>query len=376
MKTIIYKSLILFVVMLTMVGCKSDDMEYHDPGVNPVEALYAPINNQILKLSSEPTASLLFQWSPGYAQDGQAVIYEVVFYKASDKENPVYRIPAVEPGRPYLTISHIDINKACAMAGIPTGETGSVFWSVVSWRGVSSAACTQKNELIVTRLEGFEVIPENVYITGTGSEAGTELSNAIIMQKIEAGKFEIYTELDSDGEFFFVDRLTVDAERYYIDSDGNFTDANNNETSTIDTKGVYRITLDFTNKGLTVTKITKMGLWFCPSNAVTIDMAYVGLGVWSGTGDVEFKQEGWGRDQRYKFQLETDKGTMQIGTLNGTDSDPNADSPASYYYVKLLDRVDQWDDKWKFAAEMDMANVTIALHMQGGAPYTHTVKKN
>jgi len=377
MKTIIYKALILFSAVLVMVGCKSDDMEYHDPNVTPVDNLYAPVDNQNLQLSSQQGASFRFQWSQSHAQDGQLVAYEVVFYKESDLENPVYRLASDNNGKElYANIPHVDINRASSAAGIATGETGTIYWSVVSWRGISSAVCPQKNKLVVTRLEGFEVIPDNVYITGEATENGADLSKAILMQNVGDGKFEIYTELDNQGTYTFVDRTSGEPEIYYIDAAGKLADADNGEATTVDAKGIYRITLDFSNKGTTMTRITKMGVWFCPDNKVIIDMNYVGLGVWAGTGNVEFKQESWGRDERYKFQLETDKGTRQIGTLNGTDSRPSSNSPASYYYVKLLDNVTQWDDKWKFAGEMDNSNVTVTLYMQGGANYTHTVQKN
>ncbi|ANH79772.1 hypothetical protein A8C56_01215 [Niabella ginsenosidivorans] len=377
MKTIIARILVVFTFLALVAGCKKNDMEYKDPKVSPVDELYAPLENQQVTLSTQPDARLLFQWAPSHAQDGQLVAYEVVFYKESDTTNPVYRITSDNTGKElYANISHLDINRACAAAGIPTGETGTVYWSVASWRGLSSAVCPQKNKLTVKRLEGFEVIPDNVYLTGEASETGDDLSKAILMQKTGEGKFEIYTQLKSQGGYKFVDRTTGTPEVYYINPSGKLADADNNETSSVTETAVYRITIDFTNKGTTMTKITKMGVFFCPENKVILDLDYQGLGVWSGTGIINFKQESWGRDERYKFQMETSAGTKQLGTVNSTDSRPDAGSPASYYYVRLLDQNSQWDDKWKFATEVDGANSTITLTMKGGAPYTHTVKVN
>ncbi|MCH5598938.1 SusE domain-containing protein [Niabella ginsengisoli] len=352
-------------------------MEYKDPKVTAVDALYAPLENQKLTLSTQTGANILFQWSPSHAQDGQLVSYEVVFYKESDMNTPIYRIVSDNTGKElYAHITHLDINKACSAAGIPTGETGTIYWSVASWRGISSAVCPQKNKLTVTRLEGFEVIPDNVYITGEATETGSDVAKAIVMQEPSEGKFEVYTKLKNSGSFSFVDRISGTPERYYINAEGKLADADGEETSSVDDEAVYRITLDFTNKGVTTTKITKMGVFFSPENKIIIDLPYVGLGVWSGTGVVTFRQESWGRDERYKLQMETSSGTAQFGALNPTDSRPAADAPASYYYLKLLDRTTQWDDKWKFGAEMDGANVTVSVKLQGGAPYTHTIKKN
>lgn len=377
MKTIITRFFIAFSFLVSAFGCKKSDMEYRDPKVSPVDELYAPVENQQVTLSTEPNSSLLFQWAPSHAQDGQLVSYEVVFYKESDTIQPVYRITSDNTGKElYANISHIDINRACAAAGIPTGEIGTVYWSVVSWRGLSSAVCLQKNKLSVKRLEGFEVIPDNVYLTGVGSETGDDISKAILMQKVGDGKFEVYTKLKAGAGYRFVDRISGTPSYYYINSDNKLADAANNETSSVSNEGIYRITVDFTNKGTSITKITKVGVFFCPSNSVILNLDYQGLGIWSGTGIITFKQESWGGDERYKFQMETSSGTVQLGALNSTDSRPTSASPASYYYVKSLAQTSQWDDKWKFASEVDKSNTTVTLILQGGSTYTHIVKVN
>ncbi|KAA6300464.1 MAG: hypothetical protein EZS26_003392 [Candidatus Ordinivivax streblomastigis] len=65
---------------------------------------------------------------------------------------------------------------------------------------------------------------------------------------------------------------------------------------------------------------------------------------------------------------------IEWGTLNGTDSAPNSSSPDSYYYVKIMP-LSQWDNKWKFAGEMDKALVDVSFFLQADNPYTHEVKK-
>lgn len=377
MKTIMTKFFIALSFLICMAGCKKSDMEYKDPKVSPVDQLYAPLDNQRVELSTQPDAHILFQWSASHAQDGQLVSYEVDFFKDADTTQPVYRIVSDNSGEElYANISHIDINKACAAAGIPTGETGTIYWSVSSWRGLSSAVCTERNKLVVKRLEGFEVIPDNVYLTGAASETGDDLSKAILMQKTSDGKFEIYTKLKANEGYKFVDRVSGTPASYYINAAGKLAEANNEETSKVTDEGIYRITLDFTNKGTTITGIKKIGLFFCPSNAVILDLDYVGLGVWSASTVIHLLPQSWGLDERYKFQMETTSGTAQLGTKIDTDSPPSASSPASYYYVTLLDQTSQWDHKWKFDHALDGQNATITLSLQGGAPYTHTVKKN
>lgn len=377
MKTITANIFIALSFLVCMAGCKKSDMEYNDPTVSPVDQLYAPMDNQQVELSTQPDAHMLFQWSSSHAQDGQLVSYEVDFFKSADSTEPVYRIVSDNTGAElYANISHLDINRACSAAGIPTGETGTIYWAVSSWRGLSSAVSSQRNKLVVKRLEGFEVMPDNVYITGAASETGDDLSKAMPMQKVSDGKFEIYTKLKAQEEYKFVDRLTENPTSYYIDAAGKLAEADNEQSSKVTEDGIYRITVDFTNKGTSITGIKKIGVFFCPSNAVILDLDYVGLGVWSGSGVIHLKQESWGVDERYKFQLETTAGTEQFGTKIDSDSPPDASSPASYYYVTLLDQTSQWDHKWKFDHALDGQNATVTLSLQGGAPYTHSVKKN
>ncbi len=377
MKAKLTNSFIVLFLILFVTGCSKNDMEYKDPAVSAVDALYAPAQNQQIALRSDQGATALFQWASGHSQDGQLVSYEVVFYNEADLEKPVYRIVSEKGGKElYASISHLDINRAAAAAGIPTGETGTVYWSVASWRGLSSAVSAQKNKLTVKRLEGFEVIPDAVFITGEATETGSDISQALSLTKTDDGKFEIYTQLKNEGGYRFVDRTTGEAVSYYIDANAKLSESDGEQQSTVDETAVYRITLDFTNKGVSTMKITSMGVFFSPENKVILDLPYQGAGVWSGTGVINFRQESWGKDERYKFQLQTSLGTKQLGTVNGTDSQPTAASPASYYYVKLLDQTTQWDDKWKFSSAVDGANTTVTVTMNASGPYTHLVKVN
>jgi hypothetical protein len=123
-----------------------------------------------------------------------------------------------------------------------------------------------------------------------------------------------------------------------------------------------------------------MGVYFSPSGAVVLDLPYQGKGIWSATGIINFKQESWGRDQRYKFQMETVKSgkteILQLGTQNGTDNPPNSSTAPSYYFVRILPNLSQWDDKWKFMDAVDGHPTKISMMLQGDKDYTHAVVPN
>lgn len=384
MKTIISKILILMSILFAVAGCKSDDMEYTNPDVTAVEDLYAPTNDQLVTLKTEKNASLLFQWAPSYAEDAQLVSYEVIFYEKADSSKPIYRIASDNAGKEnYAGISHIDLNRVCAAAGIPTGETGAIYWSVTSWRGIKSATCAKRNSLVVTRLDGFEIVPEVVYIVGSATETGDNVANALMMKKVEEGEFEIYTELDNAGEFYFVDRKTDNPEKSYIDASGSLEEAYENETSTVNSKAVYRIKINYLTRGTEITKIKKMELWHCWEQGVLLSSAYNGAGNWLGSTN-DFKKINNNGDNRYKIRMtvEDKDGAQSIWwwgpTNSGEDGDPTGN--AAYFYMALYyTPINQWDPKWKMFGDNQPQPwgkaVTFKVSLATDKPnYTHSVE--
>ncbi|MNN59565.1 hypothetical protein D3C81_1746890 [compost metagenome] len=68
--------------------------------------------------------------------------------------------------------------------------------------------------------------------------------------------------------------------------------------------------------------------------------------------------------------------TVQLGTQTGTDSPPNSSSAPSYYFVRILPNLSQWDDKWKFVDAVDGRPTKISMILQGDKDYTHAVVPN
>jgi len=381
MKNIISKIFISLLILFTVAGCKSDDLDYPNPDITPVEDLYAPVEGQLLTLKADNNAYVLFQWAPSHAQDAQLVSYEVVFFETADSSTPIYRMTSDNVGKEnYARVNHIDINRICAIAGIPVGETGNIYWSVTSWRGIKSATCSKKSSLVVTRLDGFEVVPENVYIVGSATEVGDNITNALTMKKVEEGEFEIYTELDNAGEFYFIDRKTDNPEKSYINTSGNLTEVKNGETSTVSSKSIYRIKINFLTRGTEITKIKGMELWHCWEQQVLFSCTYNGLGIWTGTQS-NLRANNNNTDSRYKIRMaveDKDGNTSNWwwGPVNsGEDADPSG-NPAYYYMATYYSPINQWDPKWKFnPSPLPWGKtVTMKISLVGDSPYTHSIE--
>ena len=382
MKNIFLKSFYLSVATLLLFGCKKEDMNYKDVNVTPVKTLYSPVDNRSVKLLSSASASLYFEWEAVSTEDGGAASYEVVFDKADgDFSNPVYKVVSDNNGFSNgATIPHKILNKIATLAGVQPGETIELKWTVIASRGINTIKSDQSYALSITALNGFADIPDEVFVTGEASETGTDLSKAMTFKLNAPGEFEIYTKLEGGKKYYFTDRNSGTPRIFYTDNGSNLKEAGEEGSVTAPKTAVYRINLDFNTATISYTEITSVGIFFSPENKVLFDLPYEGNGIWKGTGVINFKQESWGRDERYKFEMKTvangANATVQLGTVNGTDSPPNASSPASYYYLRVLPNNSQWDDKWKFATEVDGASTTITLTLKGDVQYTHTVKVN
>lgn len=380
MKRIFNNALMLLAALAATASC-TEDMEYKDVNVSPVHQFYEPEDGKRTELVASATASLFFEWESAKAEDSGAPLYEVVFDKeGGDFSNPIYKVLSDENGmRNYATISHKTLNKIGAAAGLNGGETGTVVWSVVASRGLNSVRASVSRKLSITRLLGFAEIPSQLYLTGEATEGGNDITKAVACSSPEQGSFEIFTRLEGGKSYKLVDKAGADAKVFHLD--GTRILEGDGETL-VEKSGIYRIRMDFSVASASTTEISKLGLFFCPSNAVIWDMPYVGGGVFQAEGKIEFKQEGWGRDQRYKFLMEYADGTKQFwGTKNGTDSNPGAAGMDDPYFYIMETGDNQWDDKWKFNDEFDGAAdghnpgaITRVSVIFAGANYTHHVE--
>ena len=378
MKNIITKIASLALLM-AWASC-TEDMTCKDANVSPVNQLYEPADGKSVELKASATASLFFEWESAKAEDSGAPLYEVVFDKeGGDFSKPIYKVLSDNSGAyNYATISHKTLNSIGAAAGLGGGETGSIIWSVVASRGLNSALAKESKKLTITRLLGFAEIPSQLFLTGEATEGGSDISKAVICAAPESACFEIFTKLEGGKSYKLVDRAGSGANTFYID--GTKILEGEGET-VVEHTGVYRIYMDFSIASVTIKEVTKIGLWFCPSNATIFDLPYTKDGIFSGEGKVEFKQEGWGRDQRYKFLMTYADGSTQYwGTKNGTDSNPGGATPEDPYFYIAETGNNQWDDKWKLNNEFDGASdgynpgaITRFDVIFNVANYTHSV---
>lgn len=376
MKISYFKTALFALMTVAFVACQKENT-LNNLNVAAVKTLYEPVNNKSVVLQSSATASVYFEWEPALAEDGTYTLYQVAFDKeGGDFSNPVYKVTADNNGsNNHATITHKQLNKIAALVGIPSATTGKLIWTVISSKGVNPKVGATVYNLEVTRLAGFAEMPTSVYLTGEATEAGTDVANALEMKSVSDGVYEIYSQLTAGKNYYFADANVGSPRKFYTNESGVLLEGG--ETS-VSVTGVYRIVLDFSIGASTMTRITKCEFFFCPLNEFQFELPYEGNGVWTAKSKpITFKQESWGRDERYKFRMTTADNTGAEsyewwGAPASVDSRPTGLD--SYYYLVVADN-SQWNNKFKFAGEMDNSLVDMSVIMSATGPYTHSVKK-
>lgn len=376
MKISYFKTALFALMTVAFVACQKENT-LNNLNVAAVKTLYEPVNNKSIVLQASATASVYFEWEPALSEDGTLTLYQIAFDTLGGKfTNPAYVLSADNNGaNTHATLTHKQVNKIAALVGIKPAETGKLSWTVISSKGINPKLAAVSNTLEVTRLAGFADIPNTVYLTGEGSEGGNDLSKANIMKSMPQGVYEIYTQLTAGKKYHFTDAKVGTPREFFINDNGVLVEKTDldNITSTVTTTGVYFISLDFSTGSTTMTQITKCEFFFCPTNSFPFELDYVANGVWTAKSKpINFKVESWGKDERYKFKMTTGDGDKWWGAPKDLDSPPTGLD--TYYNLIQVDN-NQWNNKFKFAGEMDNALVDMSVIMSASGPYTHSVKK-
>lgn len=384
MRTKIFSSIAILSILFTFAACTSD-LEYKDVAITPVDQLYSPKDNQNVKLLSSATANTFFEWSSALAEDGNSPLYEVVFDKAEgDFSHPVYRMPSDGNGsRNFAAISHKTLDKIAQLAGLGSGETGKIKWTVASSRGINHELSKEVRTVNITRLLGFSELPAQVFITGEASEGGADVSKALQMSSPENGVFEIFTKLEGGKTYHFSDNTAGAYRTFFIDGASLKESLDGKGEAKVGETGVYRINLDFNIAAVSVKRVISVGFFFSPSNKVTVPFEYQSNGTWVGKGATPFHQESWGRDERYKFEMVLDSnGTEEVvhwGPTNASlDSRPSDDPAEDYFYMKQWP-ASQWGNKWKLHGNFDTEknggkDTKFTFIVNASGPYRHVVE--
>lgn len=371
MRPIFLKITVTVAFVFAFVAC-SNDGKVRDLGVTAVKKLYEPDNGKDVVLQPSASATLYFEWEPARAEDSGNVLYEVVFDRADGNFSDPLFIAAADDngGTNHATITHKQLNRIAALAGVESATRGTLKWTVYSSKGINPVKAEEERTLTLTRLAGFADIPSQLYLTGEGTEAGTDLSRALVTKKIAEGEFEIYTQLTAGRTFKFVNAASGTPAEYSLSGEKIVEGG----TSTVSKTGIYKYYLDFNIGSFTTKEVTKVSL-FLNWSQHKIELPYKGFGVWEITNHTITDLEGSDNsDDRYKFRMESSDGETEWRAINN-DSKPTGNE--AYYYMVERTNVEQWTNNqiWKNPATDGWSGKTydVTFSLNSGGAYTHNL---
>lgn len=352
-------------------SCKKNERSLNE-NLGAVGNLVAPLDQAAIVLEPTTNASELFSWAATEAADGSLVLYEIAFDRENgDFSNPVYKRVSDGGGvNTEITLTHKELTKIAAAGGIQSSSTGKLKWTVIASKSTNRQLAPSSRAIQLTRPAGFAELPANLYLTGSASEGGDNIANAVQFKKLEDGVFEIYTSLQA-GTYWLTDQNSAGGKQFYIE--GTVLKEGATTVTVTGTTKIYRMKLDFNVASvLDVTEIQSLGLYMSAYNTEIMQLAYTGNGVFeSPSSPVEFYQFSWGRDERYKFALHTTAGVEYFGSVNANNVSPVGQA-ASYFYLVPVSN-SQWDNTFKFNPSADMRNVRATVRFSATGPYTHDV---
>lgn len=367
-------SYILLATLALGIGCKKDYWSTEvDTTITKVTTT-APANNISLALDPLSNAIVTFEWAAAKTGNQTPVYYKVLFDKEGGNFSAPVQIstPAALGAKTTLTLSHRDLNKIANKAGIKALEKGKIKWTIVASNGVVADTAADSKVLELERPAGFAENPADVFLTGSATEGGTDVIKAAKFKKLSDGVFELYASLNA-GTYNIIDKTTGTPLSFALE--GALIKEGAAANSPVATQTVYRINLDFNTATAKLTEIQEVGLWFAAYNKITNVLTYDGAGVWKAADmAIVFKQESWGKDDRYKFRIvEKDmngvvKNVSQASSSKDNNK-PNSSTAASYFYFKSNDS-SQWDYTYKFEKEAAKADLLVKFQ---GDNYTHQV---
>ena len=320
---------------------------------------------------------ITFSWTGGRAADGGVVLYNVLIDKESgDFSSPVATMKSDLGAESTLTLTQSDLNVIARKAGITPEHTGTLKWTVTASRGGVVRMSDKTAEIKVTRGEGIDNIPSDLYLYGSGAEKeGQHFRTA------SEGKFVIYARLKS-GKIQFRSSASGDAFVYYADANGKLKEENM-EMDSPAKEEVTRLTVDFNTLSVKADAIGSdvRCIWGCTFDNIAV-LSYKGEGKFSGEGDIRFVQSDRPETNPPSWLSWTEERYYFIAKVNGADTcwgrgdSISAERPVGgegpEFYELHEFGWSQWDHLWKMSGSLDMKHAVISIDTDASNRMIHS----
>jgi len=284
--------IVLYICAVLLAVSACDEKDNLDPLGNwdmTAPVLTAPAADAHFVLDeTAPDAEYVFEWDPATTSNRFGISYRLLLVPrgTEDLSSPIL---TVSDDGGSATVTAADLDYALWAACYPAGAEAELDWVVVAEAvGREEAA---RRPIGLTRFETEREI-ESLFISGSGSEAGPDASNAMPMRTVPdtdgnaSGVYEIYTTLTQGETFVFRDRANAHS-RVIGGEEGVLEPCASPIVAP--ESGVYRITADVVSNTYSLLKIDRWSLVGGPLPGGwdgDVPLTYQGAGVWSG--NIEF----------------------------------------------------------------------------------------
>ena len=357
--------------LLSLVSCQ-ESYELNTDFSVPTE-LSGPSSLVLDVTSATP---VVLSWNGG-AADGGIVLYEVLFDKqGGDFSKPLAVMKSDLGAMTTLSLTHAAINTMARNAGIKPEATGSLQWMVKASKGGDVKSSEQVGTLTVTRGEGIDNIPTQLFLYGSGAE---NMGQAF--RTVEEGVFQIYTKLN-DGVVNFKSGTTDDAFTYYVDATGKLKEGGSTTDVEASTE-LSRVTVDFNTMSMRIDAIGAQVrcIWGATFNNIAV-LNYIGNGRFQGEGDIIFIDQSrpdtnppswlsW-TEERYYFIAKVNGSEVCWGRHDSVSPERPVGGEDPSFYALYEFGWSQWDHLWKMAGNLDNKHATITIETNKDNLFMHT----
>jgi len=284
----------LLVLLFGVWGCEEAD------NLDPIgnwqlsnPAIISPADNATIILNEDATTEAIrFEWSAAVSSKNYQVRYTFVLDSAAnaDFKTPILSMASNDAGKGlFVAPTAAQIDQALAAAGYEANTEVALKWAVIA-QSLDVEAIASQN-VTIKRFES-EAFPTQLFVAGTATEKGADLSQAIAMKALTDAEgnltnvYELYTGLTSGGTLMFYSAQSAQG-MTYGGASGQL--AKNGAAITAPGAGQYRITVDFNTNTYTFLKIDK---WSVVGDNITggwggdAPLQYKGNSVWQGSIDL------------------------------------------------------------------------------------------
>ncbi len=298
MKHLYIKIVFLLAVIFTIGACEEEDnLQPEGQWELSTPSIVSPQNDDKIVLDENTTNELItFTWTQATSSAGYGVFYSVVIVDGDnpDYNNPIMEIKAENGGKDLsATVSYGNLDTALSLAGYAANTNVNLTWAAVA-QSLSKQEMNTST-LIVTRFEN-EIIPTQLFLSGTATENGDDLSSAIPLRRLNnaegnsSNNYEIYTSLTAGNTFMFYTEQSLPAHKYG-GFEGNLV--KNGDPISVAEDGQYRISVDLDNNTYS---LLNMDRWSVVGSPIINNwggdepLEYIGGGVWQAA--IEFVDTG------------------------------------------------------------------------------------